>query len=454
MKAARPGDATARTRGLLLIAFLALLVLVINGSQWIVLRRVTHSVEAELGLRLVTVAQAAVDLAEPDLLLAADVASDSFVRLQLEELLRRHDLADVFLLDPDGILLFDLDGGPVGESNPFLALDFEAFSRAVAGVPAASRFVDVEGALLKAAYAPVRLDDADPDAPVEAVLGVTAGGDFHQRLPELRRRLVGISLGSGVLVVLLGVLFLRMLHRLARTESALARSETLGAMGMMAAGVAHEVRNPLAIIAGTAQRLKRRYGESADDPLFDSIPEEVERLNGILEGYLRFARDEPLAFSDVDLSDLVRRCASLVREEFAAQGVRVTAEDVDDPSAIRADPHRLQQVLLNLLLNAAQAMPDGGEVRMSVRGEGDGFRVTVEDEGSGFDAKALRDAFQPFFTTKEQGSGLGLAMARRIVEGHGGRIEAANRPAGGAVVTVTLPRTPAAEGDGWHPSSS
>jgi signal transduction histidine kinase len=440
LKRAAPGDATARTRGLLLLAFLLVLVLVVNGTQWIVLRRVTESVEAELGLRLVTVAQAGVGMAEPELLLAGDVGDNPFVRLQLDELRRRHALADVFLLDPDGILLFDLDGGPVGDTNPFLEMDFEAFSRAVAGVPAASGFVDVDGALLKAAYAPVRLDDDDPDSPVEAVLGVTAGGDFHERLPTLRRRLMGISIGSGVLVVLLGVVFVRMLHRLARTENALVRSETLGAMGMMAAGVAHEVRNPLAIIAGTAQRLKSRYGAQGDDPLFDSISEEVERLNGILEGYLRFARDEPLSFVEADLAGLVERSASLVREEFAERDVRVETSGTASPHPLRADPQRLQQVLLNLLLNSAQAIGEGGVVRMQLTTAGDVHRLDVEDDGPGFDARALRGAFQPFFTTKEQGSGLGLVMARRIVEGHGGRIALANRDGGGARVTVELPR--------------
>lgn len=431
----------ARSRGLLLLLFLALILVVMNVSQWFVLRRVANAVEEEIGRRLIAVAEAGITAVTANLLLEPSVGDDDFVTRELSKLARRHDLADVFLLDPDGIMLFDLDGGPVGDRNPFLEMDFVAFSRATGGASAHSDFVPVDGQLLKAAYVPVR-DDNAVDSPVEAVLGVSAGGTFHASLPALRRRLWGISIGSAAVIALLGGVFFRMQHRLSHTEVALARSETLSAMGMMAAGVAHEVRNPLAIISGTAERLKRKYGSGAtsDQELFDFIPEEVERLNGILEGYLRFARDEPLAFAECSLGPLVHRCAQMVRDDFGARGVELKAGTEENALVVAADPQRLQQVLLNLLLNAAQAMPEGGSIDLELTAvPPSAARITVRDRGSGFDAKALRGAFQPFFTTKEQGSGLGLAMARRIVEGHGGSITLANHPDGGALVTVELP---------------
>jgi signal transduction histidine kinase len=216
-------------------------------------------------------------------------------------------------------------------------------------------------------------------------------------------------------------------------------------MGMMAAGVAHEVRNPLAIIAGTAQRLRKKYGADAADPLFDFIPEEVERLNGIVEGYLRFARDEPLSLVETDLVRVVDGSTRLVADEWAARGVRVTRTGLAGALPMKADPQRLTQVLLNLLINAAQAMPGGGEVGVQVTREGAAAMIRVSDSGPGFEARALRGAFQPFFTTKDQGSGLGLSMAKRIVEGHGGTIAIANRPGGGAEITLRLPLAAAPE---------
>ncbi|HMB67903.1 MAG TPA: ATP-binding protein, partial [bacterium] len=239
-------------------------------------------------------------------------------------------------------------------------------------------------------------------------------------------------------------LFFGMSRRLARTETALSRAETLSAMGLMAAGVAHEVRNPLAIIAGTAERLQKKYGAGSEDPLFGFIPEEVERLNRILEGYLRFAQDEPLQLEPCDLRQLVDRSGRLVEDDFRERNVRLTVHAGEPPVPARADARRLQQVLLNLLLNGAQAMPDGGELELRLELRGRRARIGVLDRGPGFTPAALREAFQPFWTTKEKGSGLGLVLARRIVEAHHGTITLANRDDGGAEVTVEIP----VQGDG------
>ena len=432
----RPG----RTRGILLLVFLALTVAVINLSQWLVLGRVRESLEEETGLRLTTVARAAIGEVTEELLLRPDVAEDVFVRSTLADVAARNDLDDVFLLATDGEMLWDAESAQLGPSNPYLALHPESFARAVAGEATASPTREVMGIRFKSAYAPVH----DVDGTVGAVLGVAAGGGFLARLGPLERTLRLVSISSAAFVVLLGALFFGMSRRLAATEGALQRAESLSAMGMMAAGVAHEVRNPLAIIAGTAERLRKKYGANPD-PLFEYIPEEVARLNGIVEGYLRFARDEPLARTATDLVRVVDRSLLLVESEASASGVRIARTGLTEPLLISADPQRITQVLLNLLINGVQAMPDGGELRIDVSREGEQAVVRVADSGPGFDERALRGAFQPFFTTKEKGSGLGLAMTKRIVEGHDGAISVANRPEGGALITVRLPRDAARE---------
>ena len=424
----------------LLLLFLVLTLVVINVSNWFVLSRVTASVDDELGLRLATVASTAVTTATRELLLEPDVAHDAFVRRTLEEIARRHDLEDVFLVDPDGLLLFALDGSEPGERQPFLDLDFVAFTKAAAGVPSWSSTRELSGAALKAGYAPVE----DWDGSVRAVLGVTAGGGFSARVPALRRTLVLASAISAALVALLGAVFFGMTRRLARTEAALTKSETLSAMGIMAAGVAHEVRNPLAIIAGSADRLKKKYAPPEGDALFDFIPEEVGRLNGIVEGYLRFARDEPLRFAECDLASLAERTARLVADEFGDRGIDVRTSPSQGPVPTHLDVQRMQQVLLNLLLNSAQAIGENGTITIEVARDGASAVLRVDDTGTGFGAAALKGAFQPFYTTKEQGSGLGLSVAKRIVEGHGGSITLGNRPEGGARVSLEIPLDPGA----------
>jgi signal transduction histidine kinase len=295
--------------------------------------------------------------------------------------------------------------------------------------------------VLKSAYAPVEAWNGE----TEAVLGVAAGADFVVRVRALRRTLVGVGVGSAALTALLGALFFGATRRLARAEAALAQSETLATMGMMAAGVAHEIRNPLAIIAATAARLKKRLAAAgvADDEIVDFIPDEVRRLNDILEGYLRFARDEPLARIDCDLAQVVRRTATLTEATLGDSGIRLVLEGAETPVPAHADPQRIHQVLLNLLLNAAQAMPEGGEITLGLAADEKRATLRVADRGPGFTRRGLRTATEAFATTKERGSGLGLAMAKRIVEAHGGSIALANRDDGGAVVTVVLPRGPA-----------
>ena len=431
-----PAVRAGRTRGVLLLLFLAFTVGVINVAGWIVVGRVSRALEAETALRLTAVASAAIGEATEELLLRPDVVDDAFVAATLSAVAARSDLDDVLVYDANGNLLLDLEDRTFGGRNPYADLDSTAYAAAVAGSAAASATRDVAGILFKSAYAPVHDVDGTPGA----VLAVAAGGGFLARLPALRRTLWLVSLGSAACVALLGVIFFGMSRRLASTETALARSETLGALGLMAAGVAHEVRNPLAIIAGTAQRLRRKYGVGSGDPLFEFIPEEVERLNGILEGYLRFARDEPLRLVETDLSRVVDRSVQLVAEEWTPRGVRFERGGSQEPVPVSGDPQRLTQVMLNVLINAAQAMPSGGVVHVDVSAEDGAALVRVADRGIGFDERALRGAFQPFFTTKEHGSGLGLAMAKRIMEGHDGRISVGNRPDGGAVVTLRLPR--------------
>ncbi|MGQ0721200.1 MAG: ATP-binding protein [Candidatus Eiseniibacteriota bacterium] len=432
------GESTVpgRRRGpLLLLLLLALILLVVNASNWFILTRVTESLDEALGLRLITVAAAAVNAATPALLLEPGVADDAFVRRVLEDVARRHELEDVFLMDPAGLLRFDLGGAALGERNPFLDLDRAAFERAASGEPAATPAMERDGARIKSGYAPVE----DWDGSVRGVLGVSAGGGFFARVPALRSTLIAVSAGSALVVALLGGVLFGMSRRLVAAEGLLSRSEALAAMGMMAAGIAHEVRNPLSIISGTAARLRKKYGAGAEDPLFAFIPEEVERLDRILEGYLRFARDEPPVPEPCDLREIVERTSRLVEEEFGAKGVIVRKALGEAAVRAEVDPRRLQQVLLNLLLNAAQAMPSGGELELGLAGEGSRAVVRVSDRGRGLTAKELARAFEPFYTTKEKGSGLGLVLAKRIVEAHGGTITIANREGGGATVTVSLP---------------
>ncbi|MEW6486653.1 MAG: ATP-binding protein [Thermodesulfobacteriota bacterium] len=239
-------------------------------------------------------------------------------------------------------------------------------------------------------------------------------------------------------------------------EGHLRRADRLSAMGQLAAGMTHEIRNPLGSIRGTAEILKDDFPPGHPKAEFLAILlKETERLNGVVEEFLGYARQGDRGGEELcDLERVVRQTAALTEAQARKAGVAVRCE-VGEGLRVRGSPGQLAQVVLNLVLNAVQASPRGGEVRVWAevrpgRVPGPAYRevegklvlLRVEDQGAGLPAEALSRVFEPFFTTKEDGTGLGLAISQRIAEAHGGRIDAENRPGGGARFTLTLPLAP------------
>jgi signal transduction histidine kinase len=219
------------------------------------------------------------------------------------------------------------------------------------------------------------------------------------------------------------------------------RAQQLAAVGQLAASVAHEVRNPLTAIKmliEAALRPNNCKPLRRDD--LDVIHGEAARLEQIVQGLLDFARPPAPQHSRCDLRDVVAQAVELVGARARQQAVAVQTRCPDQPVPARADPGQLRTVLVNLFLNALDAMPQGGrlEVELGARRR-TGVRVSVTDTGSGIAPVMLDRLFTPFASTKPTGTGLGLSICRRIVEEHGGQITAANRPEGGACFTITLP---------------
>jgi len=228
--------------------------------------------------------------------------------------------------------------------------------------------------------------------------------------------------------------------------------DRLAALGQMAAGLAHEIRNPLGAIKGAAQLLQpSAAGHSGVDPaskeFLSIIVEEVNRLNKIVSQFLDYARPYRGEQEPLEVNDVVRKTLQLLTKEAEGKGMEVVPSLVDGLPPVRADAEQLVQVFLNLSLNALQAMPDGGRLFVSTairratrRGAAAAFlEVRFRDTGVGIPPGDLRNLFIPFFTTKEKGTGLGLPISQRIIENHGGTIEVRSQPGMGATFTVLLP---------------
>lgn len=226
-----------------------------------------------------------------------------------------------------------------------------------------------------------------------------------------------------------------------RMQERLRRAEQMSEMGALVAGVAHEVRNPLFGISAMIDAFEARFGDDRFRPYVDGLREQVNRMNQLMHELLEFGRPGAAELQAHDLAPVLRRAVESM-EPFARQkGVPLFYETPASLPPVRLDRHRLVQVFENLLKNAIEHSPAGSEVRLSALATDDGGRIAVEvaDRGSGFAPQDLPHVFEPFFTRRRGGTGLGLALARRIVDEHEGTIEAANREEGGASVTVRLP---------------
>jgi len=222
------------------------------------------------------------------------------------------------------------------------------------------------------------------------------------------------------------------------------RSEKMAVLGTFASGLAHEVRNPLNSIGLQLSILDRRIGrcepalgkEMAE--LSGIIREEVKRLDGLVGDFLLFSRADRIQYHEADLEQLIDEVVHLLRPEARAAGVTIRRQRAGDPiPPARMDGEKMKQVVMNLLRNAVEAMPDGGVVTLE-SGLVDGrARLVVSDTGPGLPAGV--DVFQLFVTTKPKGTGLGLSIVQQIVLQHGGDIVAASEPGQGACFTVTLP---------------
>lgn len=230
-------------------------------------------------------------------------------------------------------------------------------------------------------------------------------------------------------------------ERLQKHQREMLRAEQLSAVGQLAASVAHEVRNPLTsmkMLVDAALRTRNRKPLSEED--LQVIHGEITRLEQTVQGFLDFARLPTPRRSSCDLRDVIARAIDLVRGRARHLGIETVVVEPEQPVLGIIDQGQLHTVLVNLFLNALDAMPLGGRLEVKLEGSPEtGIRLCVTDTGGGIAAEMLGRLFTPFSSTKPTGTGLGLSLSRRIIEEHSGRISAENRPEGGACFTIYLP---------------
>ncbi len=360
------------------------------------------------------------------------------VERQIEELGRQPGIVSVALLDRELTITAHTDRGRVGQRE---ADDFAKHVQAsrdplgrIVELPGVGRVYEV--------VTPVLLGDF-PLGVLKIDLSLAPSEEIWRR--DLRSIII-----LALAVVAIGVLGMAVIfytqhsHLLERRalEAEMSRRERLAGLGDMAAALAHEIKNPLNAVSMGLQRLRVEFRPAEAEEygrFLDLMQGEVRRLNAIVEQFLSLARPLPLKPERLSTDELLRELVALVEADARSAGVRLVLALPPDLPPIVADRDHLKQVMLNLILNGLQAMPEGGTLTLEATRARDGLTLAVADTGDGIPPEALPRVFDPYFTTKAKGLGLGLAIARRIVEEHGGKIEVESQPARGSRFSVILP---------------
>ncbi len=368
----------------------------------------------------------------------------------IEELGHQSGVAGVALLDRDFTVLASTDSAVVGrrEDDPFLRTVWQAGAvrgRQLRLPDGREAYEVVKPFTLQEGHAGlIRLD--------MSMAGLTAVAR------QAQRSILWYSLGLLAVGVVgaAGIFWVQARHLAERRalEGAMAREQRLSAVGNLAAGVAHEIRNPLNAISIGLQRLRLEFAQpdpetQAEYSRFTEIMQaEVARLNGIVDRFLALARPSRLTLAEEELAPVLTDLLTLLSSQAEAQRVTVAPDLRLGPARVRMDRQALVHALMNVLLNALQAMPNGGTLGIQAAVEPASNApqrqacIRISDSGAGISPEHLERIFEPYFTTKEGGTGLGLALARKGILEHEGSIQAESRPGGGASFTIRLPVTP------------
>jgi len=426
-------------RTLAVIFFTLLLIALVNFSWWLFYDRTESSFENQLSRRLSSIAHLGASAFSPELInsLLGGSLSAYDSTLNIIDYIRDSDsLSEVFVITPDysylATTLLSAD------SNYYLgALNGRYIDSALdqpGGLPVVTDGYRVGDIFLRSAFVPL----TDTSGLPAAVLGVEADVDYTDDLLNLRRNLylsTAISIGAGLLF---GFFFFLIQRRINASEQSVFMAQSQANLGRMVAVVSHEIKNPLMIIRASAERLKK----SSVTLEAGFILEETDRLNGIVTGYLDFSTGrKTLKIETVNLNDIVRKIIEQFTPRFSHEKISLTLTPCPGVLLVSADPSALRQVIINLIFNAADAVrgKENGTIIVGCESQNGRALTSVTDNGPGMNRKALKSLFEPFYTTKTTGSGLGLFLSRRLVTEMSGEISAQSKPGGPTIFAVALP---------------
>ena len=424
----------------------ALLVLVLVGGVnfigWLFYLQVTEIVDMEQGRNLQALASAASQLINPEeMALLSSNPSDTSARQSITEATRKLlpllHVQDIYIIGKNQVLLAQTseDTGAV-VVDPLLLVDQVEIEGAFAGATTSGLIFPSDATYHKRGYAPLR----NSAGKIIAVIGLEASAGYVRTIQRIREALVWVGLFSLGLIFLTILLIHRVYSVFLKMEERLLVADKYQSLSQLSAGVAHEIKNPLGIISGNAELLKEETSPDSEAYyLAGNILEETDRMDGILKNFMDIARPSRMEMAPNSLNSLAEKTLELTRYQYEKAGLEVVKDFGEDLPPVLVDAGKLRQVILNLLLNAKEAMAGGGRLTVKTYLRDKEVILEMKDTGPGMDKETLRKAFEPFFTTRKTGSGLGLAIAQRIMKDHKGKLELESRPGKGTLARVILP---------------
>jgi signal transduction histidine kinase len=430
-------------RTLVFITLFALAVVVATAlSTWVTWHGVAGALESEFEQRLGRIAATAAREIGPEELAEVRLREEGgaylALQVQLVTLRASTGVSGVSLVDSAGVTVVDAREPEFAEGLPS-ALDTlagPALRRALRGEAGVSAPYRRQGELLRAGFAPVR----DGSGRVLGAVAVELAPAYLPVVSRLGRTLSMVAVATLLAVLLLATIVVRGAWSAARLERRLSRAENLAAMGRLTATLAHEIKNPLAVIRGSAQRLGRLEPEAGRMAGF--VVEETDRLSRTVKRYLEFARGDDVggAGESGDAAVALAATLDLLEGELRAREVTLERSTPLETAPVALDNESLKQLYLNLVLNALEAMPGGGRLAVHLAERAGRIEVGIADDGVGIPAETLKRLGRPFFTTRASGSGLGIFMARRLAESAGGELRIQSEVGRGTTCTVRFPR--------------
>ena len=411
----------------------------LNLISWIFLQSLKKDLITELKNQILHIGQVTSRLIKgDDLERIVPGMENSQLVLYYQQLLYdikvNNELENIVLLDPTGYLLIDFRLNYIIKDTLFaFPIQSNLVKKASLGEIPDPFLIKSDDQYFLSAYLPILNDYEEP----VAILVMDAPLKFFSTLTKFEVGILYLGIGGIFILITFSLIIMISTKRLFAAEDRMKEQDRLVQLGQMVATVAHEIRNPLSIIKGTAEVLKKKY-ENLDDEMFSYIPTEIERLNRLVNQFLQFSRRSKLEMQQYDLNKKLKELIPNLEDH------RLEIESIGSIPLIKVDSNALKQVLLNVINNAFDSIDTDGKVTIRFFTEGRWNRmvvIEVRDNGKGIKKEDLPKVFEPFYSTKASGSGLGLAISRQLIEQMGGKIQIDSQKGKGTTVWIKLKST-------------